>query len=63
MTKKATENEIIINSCYAVKMELTECITDYDSFFEDMGFTKEIVRNRDVLIESRERNAFMSREL
>ena len=32
-------------------------------FFEDMGFTKEAVRNRDVLIESRERNAFMSKEL
>ena len=28
-----------------------------------MGFTKEAVRNRDVLIESRERNAFMSKEL
>lgn len=25
----------IINSSYAVKMELPECITDYDSFFED----------------------------
>ena len=33
-TKKATENEIIINSCYAVKMELTECITDHDIFFK-----------------------------
>lgn len=32
-------------------------------FFGDMGFTKEAVRNRDVLIESRERNAFMSKEL
>ncbi len=32
-------------------------------FFEDMGFTKEAVRNRDVLIESKERNAFMSKEL
>ena len=40
----------IINSCYAVKMELPECITDYDSFFEDLGFTKEAVRNRDVRI-------------
>ncbi len=58
-----TKKENIINSCYAVKMELTECITDYDIFFEDMGFTKEAVRNRDVLIESRERNAFMSKEL
>ena len=28
-----------------------------------MGFTKEAVRNRDVLIESRERNTFMSKEL
>lgn len=40
----------IINSCYAVKMELPECITDYDSFFEDLGFTKEAVRNGDVRI-------------
>ena len=24
----------IINSCYAVKMELPECITDYDSFLK-----------------------------
>ena len=24
----------IINSCYAVKMELTECITDYDIFLK-----------------------------
>ena len=50
MTKKATEKEKIINSCYAVKMELPECITDYDSFFEDLGFTKEAVRNEDVRI-------------
>ena len=63
MTKKATEKENIINSCYAVRMELPEYITDYDSFFEDLGFSKEAVRNRDVLIESRERNAFMSKEL
>ena len=27
----------IINSSYAVKMELPECITDYDSFFEDFN--------------------------
>ena len=40
----------IINSCYAVKMELPECITDYDSFFEDLGFPKEAVRNGDVRI-------------
>ena len=40
----------IINSCYAVKMELPECITDYDSFFEDLGFTKQAVRNEDVRI-------------
>ena len=40
----------IINSCYAVKMELPECITDYDSFFEDLGFPKEGVRNGDVRI-------------
>ena len=40
----------IIDSCYAVKMELPECITDYDSFFEDLGFTKEAVRNEDVRI-------------
>ena len=29
-------------------MELPECITDYDSFFEDLGFTKEAVRNEYV---------------
>ena len=40
----------IINSCYAVKMELPEYITDYDGFFEDLGFSKEAVRNRDVRI-------------
>ena len=40
----------IINSSYAVKMELPECITDYDSFFEDLGFPKEVVRNGDVRI-------------
>ena len=40
----------IINSSYAVIMELPECITDYDSFFEDLGFTKEAVRNEDVRI-------------
>ena len=40
----------IINSCCAVKMELPECITDYDSFFEDLGFPKEAVRNGDVRI-------------
>ena len=40
----------IINSSYAVKMEFPECITDYDSFFEDLGFTKEAVRNGDVRI-------------
>ncbi len=40
----------IINSCYAVKMELQECITDYDSFFEDLGFPKEAVSNGDVRI-------------
>ena len=40
----------IINSSYVVKMELTECITDYDSFFEDLGFPKEAVRNGDVRI-------------
>jgi len=34
VTKKATEKENIINSCYAVKMELTECITDYDIFLK-----------------------------
>lgn len=38
----------IINSRYAVRMELPECITDYDSFFEDLGFTKEAVKNGDV---------------
>lgn len=40
----------IINSCYAVKMEIQECITDYDSFFEDLGFPKEAVSNGDVRI-------------
>ncbi len=40
----------IINSCYAVKMELPEYITDYDGFFEDLGFPKEAVRNGDVRI-------------
>ena len=40
----------IINSSYAVKMELQECITDYDSFFEDLGFPKEAVSNGDVRI-------------
>ena len=40
----------IINSSYAVIMELPECITDYDSFFEDLGFPKEVVRNGDVHI-------------
>lgn len=38
----------IINSRYAVRMELPECITDYDSFLEDLGFTKEAVKNGDV---------------
>ena len=49
---RADDNGIqnIINSCYAVKMELPECITDYDSFFEDLGFPKEVVRNGDVRI-------------
>ena len=40
----------IINSCYTVRMELPEYITDYDGFFEDLGFSKEAVRNRDVRI-------------
>ena len=40
----------IINSSYAVKMELPEYITDYDGFFEDLGFPKEVVRNGDVHI-------------
>ena len=40
----------IINSSYAVKMELPEYITDYDGFFEDLGFSKEAVRNEDVRI-------------
>ena len=42
--------QFIINFFYAVKMELPECITDYVSFFEDLGFTKEAVRNEDVRI-------------
>ena len=40
----------IINSCYAVKMELPECITDYDIFLKILGFPKEAVRNGDVRI-------------
>ena len=40
----------IINSCYAVKMELPECITDQDRYFEDLGCSKEVVRNGDVRI-------------
>ena len=40
----------IINSCYVVKMELPEYITDYDGFFEDLGFSKEAARNGDVRI-------------
>ena len=40
----------IINSSYAVKMELPECSTDYDSFLEDLGFPKEAVSNGDVRI-------------
>ena len=31
-------------------MELPEYITDYDGFFEDLGFSKEAVRNGDVRI-------------
>ncbi len=51
----------IINSCYAVIMELPECITDYDSFFEDLGFPKEAVRNRDVrIIKSNSRHITIS---
>ena len=51
----------IINSCYAVKMELPECITDYDSFFEDLGFPKEAVRNGDVrIIKSNSRHITIS---
>lgn len=51
-TVRADDKDIqnIINSSYAVKMELPECITDYDSFFEDLGFTKEVVKNGDVRI-------------
>ena len=40
----------IINSSYVVKMELPEYVTDYDGFFEDLGFPKEAVRNGDVRI-------------
>ena len=40
----------IINSSYVVKMELSEYVTDYDGFFEDLGFPKEAVRNGDVRI-------------
>ena len=49
---RANDKDIqnIINSSCAVKMELPECITDYNSFFEDLGFTKEAVRKEDVRI-------------
>lgn len=51
----------IINSSYAVKMELPEYITDYDGFFEDLGFPKEAVRNRDVrIIKSNSRHITIS---
>ncbi len=40
----------IINSCYAVRLELPECITDYNSFYEDLGFSKEEVRDKAVRI-------------
>lgn len=46
MTKKATEKENIINSCYAVKMELTECITDYDIFLKIYVLYKGLSDNR-----------------
>ena len=39
----------IINSCYAVKMELPEYITDYDSFLKIWDSLKR-VRNGDVRI-------------
>lgn len=40
--------ENIINSRFAVRMELPEFITDYDSFYADLGFSKEAIQNKDV---------------
>lgn len=45
---KSIEN--IINSRFAVRMELLELITNYDSFYADMVFSKESIQNRDVHI-------------
>lgn len=52
---------IIDEKIDAVKMELPEYITDHDSFFEDLGFPKEAVRNRDVrIIKSNSRHITIS---
>ena len=40
--------ENIMNSRFAVRMELPELITDYDSFYADLGFSKEAIQNKDV---------------
>ena len=38
----------IMNSRFTVRMELPELITDYDSFYADLGFSKEAIQNKDV---------------
>jgi hypothetical protein len=40
----------IINSRYAVETKLPEFIVDYDSFYEDLEFSKEPIHNKDVHI-------------
>ena len=40
--------ENIMNSRFAVRMELPELITDYDRFYADLGFSKEAIQNKDV---------------
>lgn len=40
----------IINSRYAVETKLLEFIVDYDSFYEDLEFSKESIHNKDVHI-------------
>ncbi len=40
----------IINSRYAVETKLSEFIVDYDSFYEDLEFSKESIHNKDVHI-------------
>lgn len=38
----------IINSRYAVETKLLEFIVDYDSFYEDLEFSKESIHNRSI---------------